>query len=301
MKVTELPEIPDEIKEASKRKELAVFIGAGVSRLLGCWGWEDLANKLIKKCHEKGIISFIEKDSLLKEPDHLIKITISKSLLSGSEYKEEFFRMIKEALKYKDERSSDPIKENIYDHIFRLRALNITTNADTLFNKKFSNENIIYDIDYLNPNIFKTDLKDKLIKIHGCISDINSLIFSLPEYIGRYNTQSFQRFLKTLFSKYTILFLGYGLKELDLLRIVFNNNSEKKHFLLKPFYQAEANLVKFYQSYYSELGITVIDYDKDKRGYLQLIEILKQWSKKFNEINQNSIEDYREIDSILDE
>ena len=37
-----IPVIPPEIKNAVDTKTLAVFVGAGVSRLIGCKGWDDL-------------------------------------------------------------------------------------------------------------------------------------------------------------------------------------------------------------------------------------------------------------------
>ena len=46
MTITSLPELPDEIKEASNKEKLAIFIGAGISRFLGCDSWATLVYNL---------------------------------------------------------------------------------------------------------------------------------------------------------------------------------------------------------------------------------------------------------------
>ena len=45
-----IPLIPPKIFEAVNTGSLAVFAGAGVSRVMGCLGWNDLAKRLVKRC-----------------------------------------------------------------------------------------------------------------------------------------------------------------------------------------------------------------------------------------------------------
>ncbi len=45
-----IPTVPKEILEAVNTNTLAIFIGAGVSRIMGCKGWDELASNLIKRC-----------------------------------------------------------------------------------------------------------------------------------------------------------------------------------------------------------------------------------------------------------
>ena len=44
--VLPIPELPEAIKQAVNRDELAVFVEAGASRLMGCMGWDELARNL---------------------------------------------------------------------------------------------------------------------------------------------------------------------------------------------------------------------------------------------------------------
>ena len=68
--ISRIPKVPDEIKTAINNDTLSVFIGAGVSRLVGCKGWDALARNLVNRCHEEDIINFREKDTLSQIQDH---------------------------------------------------------------------------------------------------------------------------------------------------------------------------------------------------------------------------------------
>ncbi len=48
MTIPEPPEIPPAIKEAYGGKKLVLFIGAGVSRLVGYPDWEGFANEALE-------------------------------------------------------------------------------------------------------------------------------------------------------------------------------------------------------------------------------------------------------------
>ena len=45
-----IPPLPKETVEAVNNEKLAVFIGAGVSRLVGCMSWDRLAQNLLNRC-----------------------------------------------------------------------------------------------------------------------------------------------------------------------------------------------------------------------------------------------------------
>ena len=83
--IKSIPALPDEIKDAVNNGNLAVFIGAGISRLLGCDGWNTLSRGLLKECHKKKIITFKEKETLLLISDHKKTITICYHLFKSPE------------------------------------------------------------------------------------------------------------------------------------------------------------------------------------------------------------------------
>jgi len=179
--IHEIPELPKEIKEAVNNNRLAVFVGAGVSRLIGCMGWDQLASNLInicfstKKKNDSGIINYKEKETLLKNKDHKKTITICYYLLKENGCESIFYKELEKALKADE----DLIKtQNIYDEVYRLRGLFITTNADEHFDNKFEPTRIVWREEDFDPS--KID-RTKLYHIHGSIKDKNSLVFTVPQ------------------------------------------------------------------------------------------------------------------------
>ena len=280
IEIEEYPDIPQEIIEAINSEKLVVFIGAGVSRLLGCKSWWDLAKKLIDKCYEKkddkgnSIINYRERELLLQTNDSKKLITIAKNILE----EEIFYQEMEKAL----EPENNKIEENIYDLILELRGICITTNADKILHKyyiedKRKYENLDFDIENISTK--------NLYQIHGRIDRRESLIFTVNQYVSRYSVakkenEKFLSFLKDVFSKYIVLFIGYGVSEFELLDYVIakgNISGKPRHFILNPYYSEEKKILECDELYFKKLNINVIPFSKDKLGYNQLIEVLKRW------------------------
>src|SRR4030042_3064454 len=158
--ISRIPEVPDELRDAVNNGTLAVFIGAGVSRLVGCQDWDTLARNLVSRCHREGIINFRENDSLSQIPDHKKTITICYHLFNNKHLADVFYEELNRALG----ESTDIETPNIYDDIYRLRGLFITTNADTHFDRLFNPPNILYRAsDFREDRLNSTNL----YHIHG--------------------------------------------------------------------------------------------------------------------------------------
>ncbi|CAB5496323.1 hypothetical protein THERMOT_495, partial [Bathymodiolus thermophilus thioautotrophic gill symbiont] len=86
IEITDFPLLPSEIKQAINDEKLAIFIGAGVSRLIGCDGWDTLATNLVKKCAEENLIEPITKELLLKQSDQIKLISICHNVLDSESF-----------------------------------------------------------------------------------------------------------------------------------------------------------------------------------------------------------------------
>ena len=64
--IPSIPDLPSELYVAHLQEKLAIFIGAGVSRLAGCESWEVLAANLLSICREKKLINYYEEEK--KQP-----------------------------------------------------------------------------------------------------------------------------------------------------------------------------------------------------------------------------------------
>jgi len=297
--ISRIPDVPEEIRDAVNSGTLAVFIGAGVSRLVGCEGWDQLANNLVRRCHREDIIIYKEYETLSQIPDHKKTITICYNLFKNNHIADVFFEEMNSSL-----REGDDIETpNIYDDIYNLRGLFITTNADTHFDRLFYPPNILYRASDFRENRLDST---NLYHIHGSIRDRNSLIFTVPAYMRRYTEdQEFKRFLERIFRKYTVLFLGYGVGEFEILDFILRNNPRNpalapRHFMLSAFYSGEDNILSYEQTYYNDLGINVLGYEKDINGYGQLIEVIRYWNEEINQVTGYLHDASRLIDEAVE-
>jgi hypothetical protein len=74
-----------------------------------------------------------------------------------------------------------------------------------------------------------------IFHIHGYIEEFEKSLLTRSKYIPRYKENDFQNFLKGYFQKYSVLFLGYSLRDQEIKDIILETKDErKKHFLLVP-------------------------------------------------------------------
>ena len=186
-----VPLVPSGIFKAVNDKKLAVFIGAGVSRIMGCIGWDELARRLVNKCASirkiadgSLYLSFREAEILGGYNDHKKTITICYDIMKENSCEDAFFEVLRKSFEPDEEHSS---YRDIYRQLYGLRGLFITTNADEHFDAQFNRDRIVYEG-------FHPDAIDytKLYHIHGSIRERGSLVFTVPHYIDRYRDPKFR-------------------------------------------------------------------------------------------------------------
>ena len=204
---------------------------------------------------------------------------------------------MKEALKDSAVSKDNPNLEKIYKPLARLNGVFITTNADRHVDQLFIAEHIQIE------NFSKlTEINNKhLYKIHGSISKPDSLIFTVNGYLEKYTQRDgLQTFLEKLF-QHTVLFIGYGLSEFELLDHLFKANGGKKgkHFFLKDYFKHEQRIYQFEQLYFDNLGITLIPYAKDTKGFNQLEDIVHNWVDQIKRTSSTIHKNFAFIDEAL--
>ncbi|MFA4825765.1 MAG: SIR2 family protein [Methanoregula sp.] len=301
-KIPFIPELPLEIKEAINNQNFVIFLGAGASSIIGCKDWEHLAENLVEKCFktpklgniDSKCINFKERESLLQIKDPKKIITICKHILEKNEALKEFYYEIEKSL----EPESELLEYNIYNELYGLRGLFITTNIDKHFDKKFNKSQIVCRQGSFNSNEID---RTKLYHIHGRISEPTTLILTVKEYLDRYsNDKDFRTFLKKIFSDNVILFIGYGFNEYEVLdflvtKVEISVPEKPKNFILRPYYSWEETLLEFEKYYFEQLGVQVLAFNKDELGYLQLFPIIQKWT---TEITQTSSDLYNTFDEL---
>jgi len=304
MEIIEIPELPPQIKRAAELGELVIFIGAGMSYELGCSDWNGLANDLIKRCEntlgsDEPLLNNFEATQLrnmLEQSGNSKKvITICNKILSDSGNDELFLEEMKKSLNDDNVISANP-KLKTYRDLFNLNGIFVTTNADRHIDKIFNPQNII-----TNKFTGRTELVNKnLYKIHGSINEPASLIFTVEQYFTRYKDKEFIKFLESLFTK-TVLFVGYGLGEFELLEHMYKNItlSENHYFYLGGYYTHEKRLCDFEQMYFDQMKVKLIPYSKDKKGFKQLPIVIEEWVKQIQTTTNVLQNNFDEIDEVL--
>jgi hypothetical protein len=154
----------------------------------------------------------------------------------------------------------------------------------------------IYNINDFVPAVLAG--QNTVVHLHGSADDPTGMILTTHQYIQRYANDhrtgdAFAEnraltFLEHLFEHYTVLFVGYGLAELEILEYVILKarrtdkaaDNEARHYLLDGFFSHETTLLHSMEAYYlRECGIQLIPFLKDLRDREQLIDVLEGFAQ----------------------
>jgi NAD-dependent SIR2 family protein deacetylase len=283
-KIKAIPDIPQKILDAAKREDLVVFFGAGVSQIIGCPNWQGFAKAYLDKALDKKIINHFEYEQLSKK-DPRMALTICQKILEEAGEKPPDPGEILKGVTEKIE------KHKIYDHLYDMHAIFVTTNFDnhmdsvivknrpvpsappmmanlTEAEKVAEQATVPQDIFYAENDLLVTTLrKGSLIHIHGSIVAPNDLVVTLPDYISKYQPGTNHHvLLRDIFDKKTVLFMGYGLEEYDIIEFLVKKSNvvsgEIRHYMLQAAFKEEGNMMELYGKYYSTLGIELLPYSK---------------------------------------
>lgn len=315
----EVPDIDQEILRAASRGKLVLFIGAGVSQIIGCPSWKEFALLQLKDLREKGAINFYEFKNL-ESLDARKLLSICRNI-----YKEKNIQpqSMASLLAGKDEK----LKEfSIYDDLYAFNAVYVTTNyedylemaaqkpalkqtsiaqaaAQDSVEKEHPKSRVIMSKEQL---LVSSLSNGNIIHLHGSIHNEANTIVTIVDYMKHYEHDSKPAvLLEEIFNSYTVLFVGYGLEEYEILEFMISKShtskGEIKHYMLYPVFRRELNLLSFQENYYRDLGIQLIAYPIDENGYEQLATIIHEWAKQIGPISQPQgfLERIKLIDEVI--
>jgi len=274
------PSIPEELVDAAASGMLVVFIGAGISRLVGCPSWNEFASAVLNQL-TPDIINYHEKSLIDSIPDPRKKLSIAKILEQKHDIKIDYKRIF----------NIDEPKSNIYEDINSLKCTFVTTNYDKLISPEISKtrpekEWRFYKREDILRN--KLDSQGSVIHLHGCVDDSKSMVITTKDYLLHYVSEEIHAFLQYMFESKTVLFLGYGLEEIEVLEYILKgskqlDSKERKMFILQGFFNAEMSLFEKLKEYYDQsFNATLIGFPKDYIEYEQQKDIIKDWLKELS-------------------
>lgn len=320
-KYPDIPGVPKGILRASSQGKLIVFIGAGVSKIIGCPLWEEFAQKVLRYLYDSGCINFHEFENL-RNSDPRKLLSICRQVLSDKKPNPppNFREMLSP-----DEKLAEKYK--IYENLYSWKVIYVTTNFDRCLDKiALERQPIEITLETLEsekqlkiePEILPKviSLKDGLLvsnlnqgnvlHLHGSIEDENSLIITTSDYLKHYIAGSKAAIiLEEIFKSHTVLFVGYGLEEYEILEYLVSKASPVKgtlqHYMLYPMFKEESNLFEFQRKYYAELGIELVPYPIGENGYEHLATVIQEWAKIIGPVSrpQGFLDRIKLIDEVI--
>jgi len=218
---TKTPEIPSRLLRSLIAKECIVFLGAGVSCQAGLASWKETIFEI-----KEIILQIAKKDR---------QLTNEKRFLKNANFLEvvERFRQLVSVDEYNNflinHFSQYSIPSKLHELIAKLPTdFYITTNFDQLMEiaiqKEFGYFPLVctrYD------QVANARSQDKrfIIKLHGTIQDISTIVFSESDYSTfQYNSLPLLDFLRSYLDVGVVLFIGYSLSDPDFRSMLDKSN-----------------------------------------------------------------------------
>jgi hypothetical protein len=304
-KIELIPEIPSTLKVAAMQNNLVPFVGAGISMLAGAPNWDGFANAALR--------SFVPNKMSYAQLDQILTLSPRVKLSIALDLQEKYNQLIDFNKLLEPSPSKKEKGEKVYDCIKELGNIIVTTNYDNWLDEPIKLSPVSNNDDEKNankkpdisPRIFydrrdltieKMDDQNTVFHIHGSTLDRKSMILTTINYLNHYTNHSiydseikensYLTFLRYLFKTKNVLFMGYGLSELEILEYILqkgletSNKQERnfKHFVLQGFYSHQLDLVEQMKLYFSHFGIGLIEFSRDKKDHEQVIDILDSFA-----------------------
>ena len=281
----EIPELPDEIVQAGLNGELVLFVGAGVSMLLGLPSWGGLAWKALHALLEKGLLNFSELEQL-KNLDPKKQLSIAKLIAEENEHDLNLTGYFKEKVE----------GNSIYKSINDIGCACVTTNYDELLAPRFheAKDDLVKSLSIKPKEVIRiSDKRDffakhldepgTVVHLHGAISRPETMVVTTKKYLEHYDNENVQHFLRELFAKKIVLFIGYGLEEAEILEHILRRGAvestrDRRRFALQGYFGSQGPLYeKLHQYYEKSFGVHLIGFVRDHKDYAQQETIIRGW------------------------
>ena len=295
-------DVPDEIKQAGLDGSLVLFVGAGVSMLLGLPSWQGLAASVLEELRTNKYLNYSEIEQL-KNLDPKKQLSIAFLIAKQNKYRIE-------TEKYLNKKNRNSA---VYEHLNKIGSSCVTTNYDEFLEPKFVNKkdgsktapkaNRVFDRERMYAKLLNEP--GSVVHLHGCIQNADSMVITTKDYLEHYDSEKVQSFLGELFEKKTVLFLGYGLEEAEILETILRRGrvkgeTERKRFAIQGFFRSELPLYEKLSEYYeNSFGVHLLGFIRDFENYDGLEEIIRSWADQIEIREPPLVEDLNFMNEVL--
>jgi hypothetical protein len=325
-----VPQVPDGLREAAQRGILIPFIGAGVSRLAGCPSWAGFADAALSWLIDDGKFTY----SQFYQIQHLhprVKLSLARALASQKGASIDFRALLHPRARADDEKGC-----RLYRSLFALGKTFVTTNYDEWLDEKIPETSpsatpptqpvviasadpirVVYKVEDLLPSLLSEP--NTVIHLHGSLRYPAGMILSTHDYVQHYANDRLSSdqnkenrvltFLDFLFKNKTVVFIGYGLDELEILEYVILKagrpagapGRQPRHYILQGFFSHEEALLQSLKSYYlTECDIQLIPFRRDERDWDQLLDVLEDFASRIPASDALVLQKKQEMEELLD-
>lgn len=304
-----IPAIPQPLLDAAQRGTLIPFVGAGASVLAGCPTWRQLADGALRACIEANRFTYAQ----LAQIEHLsprVKLSIARGLEAEHKLTIDYAKLINPKLGYENE-----VGSRVYRALGNLGKTFITTNYDewldteipdqplqvnppaapqtTTANAPSKRRAIADTNEFTAANLSQPRT---VFHLHGMLNDPKGMVITTRDYITRYANDRTEAdadrenrtltFLSHLFANKTVLFVGYGLEDLEILEYVIQKarmlspegEAEARHFMLQGYFSHQSELMRSLTQYYRQCDIQLLPFQRDQKDWVQLIDVLEHFA-----------------------
>ena len=323
-----IPPLPPGLKEAALRGTLIPFIGAGASRLAGCPNWIEFAERALRYFVDQGKFTHGQLAQLSQQHPR-VKLSIARGLQRQHNLPIKF-----DAILYPDGRNTNPKGRRLYEALSKLGRTFVTTNYDDWLDTTIGappltvsavggtgtptigqKPTIIYKVEELTPD--NLERPNTIFHLHGSLLDPTRMILTTQDYVRHYandrradgpeGENRVLTFLGFLFSQKNVLFVGYGLEELEILEYVIGKarlmadpgKTEIRHFLLQGFFSHEEELARSLSNYYAECGIQLIPFLRDQKDWDQLMDVPEEYASIAPAGAPLNVQIFKEMEALL--
>lgn len=251
----------------STDKPILIWVGAGASAWCGFKRWGDLAEYLhnsFKRCEGKYDASIGSASLLIQDYPAVFQLLKTAN-------PQRYAKMITSELSVIP---PSPLFLRFCNALNKVTPVCVlTTNIDEMLEKHLQETSTVGRNDLARAREMLISRKPFVCKLHGSVSDIDSIIFTTDDYANLVNDDAYLSQLSAILGNCHVVFIGYGLRDEYLTSLLQRNVTDGKTFGDGPHYALLPD-----SKYKLPKSVKIIEYDPlphtDHRDPISVLEEL---------------------------
>jgi hypothetical protein len=209
-------------------KPLVFWIGAGASRWLGYLGWKDFALQL-RRTFFQTVGAFDNEDAqkFLNTENFPALFQMCRDLDSAL-----YYRLITDA--FRPRPTTDSYRKFVDLLVPLSPTFIVTTNVEESLESRIPEHVIVQKSDLTRCIDLLQSRTPFVAKLHGSTSSVQTTVFASRDYDSIIGDNSYLQTLKYIFASCTVIFLGYGVRDRYVIKLLHEDASERDLFGAGP-------------------------------------------------------------------